>query len=512
MAHRRSPSLEIPRKSLEDPGAHDLESSDTEEDHFSDAREGRASGTESPIPTTRVEKVDDTPRHGELPGTEAYKLRAGDAVPDEIEIQGKSSREGSRSRQSSSAGAIPLTVVEKIDPEFPSHGEVPGTAAHSVRIADAVPDIVLRASDSSLPPSPSITRPRSDSTPGDLPIPTTKVSKISTLPAHGEVSGTLAYNKRLGDAEPDAVEEVQDQSSRRPSLSSNAHRNELAEVSDDDGFGDDFDDFEEGADGFDEFEAGFHEPQSREIAPPATTESGPVLALNPLLDFEELDSPSEIVTATSEYLAGVFDVEVPKDGHQKADPLSDGSVFLTERSASLWAQLVAAPPVQSPNWLRSRIRRLFLVSLGVPVDLDEVLPASKQKKLVLPSARIGSSQSPRPSSDGQPSGSLARLKRSNGSSSSVGSRSKSKQRKSPAVAPQLDKAVVSDLCSYGSDKVQRLSDEELADYVRNLEEQKRQAGIVLEYWLKQKDTALGDKEAFEGVIENLVKHARKIRK
>lgn len=35
---------------------------------------------------------------------------------------------------------------------------------------------------------------------------------------------------------------------------------------------------------------------------------------------------------------------------------------------------------------------------------------------------------------------------------------------------------------------------------------------VLEYWMKRTDEKLGDREAFEGVIENLVKHARKVRK
>ncbi len=95
--------LSPPRKSVElqDPGAHELgvftasttvaklivyiESSSDE--HFSDASEGRAgqagrSNATSPIPTTRVERVDDQPSYGEVPGTEAYSKRAQDAVPD----------------------------------------------------------------------------------------------------------------------------------------------------------------------------------------------------------------------------------------------------------------------------------------------------------------------------------------------------------------------------------------------------------------------------------------------
>lgn len=55
-------------------------------------------------------------------------------------------------------------------------------------------------------------------------------------------------------------------------------------------------------------------------------------------------------------------------------------------------------------------------------------------------------------------------------------------------------------------------DNELQAHVHDLEELTARASEVLEYWLKRKDNALEDKEAFEGVIENLVKHARRVRK
>lgn len=56
------------------------------------------------------------------------------------------------------------------------------------------------------------------------------------------------------------------------------------------------------------------------------------------------------------------------------------------------------------------------------------------------------------------------------------------------------------------------SDEELQAHIQALNEANSRASNVLEYWLKRKDNAMGDKEAFEGVIENLVKHAKKVRK
>jgi len=189
--------------------------------------------------------------------------------------------------------------------------------------------------------------------------------------------------------------------------------------------------------------------------------------------------------------------------------------FLTERSQSLWAQLVAPPPLQPPNWVRSRIRRLFLVSLGVPVDLDEILPASKQKKLILPSFDVETEHSSsRRSIDLLPNGSIARLRHENGSSASISSSASKgeRRRRGPPPPPDLDINSTRLLCSVTRTALANLTDVELHSHVSSLEGLKHRASEVLEHWLVQKDSAIGDKEAFEEVIENLVKHAKKIRK
>jgi hypothetical protein len=132
--------------------AHAEETSSDE--HFSDASEGQASRNEatSPIPITRVERVDDAPAHGEVPGTDAYKKRTQDAVPDEVEIVPDGTRSRSTSRVSISdrpltpgGSPVPKTIVEKIDPDKPSYGDVPGTHAHQLRLADAEPDVIVKA-------------------------------------------------------------------------------------------------------------------------------------------------------------------------------------------------------------------------------------------------------------------------------------------------------------------------------------------------------------------------------
>ncbi|CZS91241.1 uncharacterized protein RAG0_01959 [Rhynchosporium agropyri] len=548
MADNHEEHLEAPpRPSIEDPGAHDLESSDSE-DHFSDAQSGleQPSASDGPsipgvdIPHTRVEKVDDEASYGDEPGTEAYRLREQDAIPDEIEILSENKTPAPTtplSKPSTPPGgqSIPLMIVEKVDPETPSHGEVPGTLAHDMRAADAVPDLVVRSGERSR--SSSTARSRANSTPGDLPIPITKVEKIDSSPRHGEVPGTKAYELRRGDAEPDIVEEVGDApgsptsvGARSPTITHARRMSSAAgskgttpvmsdeynedEDGSDGGFGDDFDDFEEGEDAeFGDFDDGFQKAAST----PPPPQSIPVAASFPVLDFADLDSPEAIQAATGQYMNALF----PPDSIDTSvlPPLSaENSIFLTPRSASLWSQLVAPPPLQPPNWIRSRIRRLFLVSLGVPVDLDEILPASKQKKLILPSMNLNpSSGSPRTSTDLR---SISRLKQggdSNASSTSVDSqgkpsRSDSRRRKGPPPAPQLDLISARQLCSSTDEALEGLTIEEVKAHIKKLEEIQGVANEVLEYWTKRTDEKLGDREAFEGVIENLVKHARKVRK
>lgn len=222
MAEDQHNTLEPPARGRTsfDAGAHELEESSDSDEHFSDAQSApaSASGHISPvIPHTRVEKVDDEPSYGEEPGTEAYRLREQDASPDEIEVihEKKDSYipQTPSPRPTTPGGQpIPITIVEKVDPSEASYGDVPGTLAHEKRLADAVPDLVIRSGERSRSNSnlSNTTRSRAGSTPGDRPIPKTKVEKVDSKPSHGEIPGTKAYELRKEDAEPDIVEEVGD--------------------------------------------------------------------------------------------------------------------------------------------------------------------------------------------------------------------------------------------------------------------------------------------------------------
>lgn len=298
-----------------------------------------------------------------------------------------------------------------------------------------------------------------------------------------------------------------------------------------DDFGDDFDDFEEGDQDaeFGEFDDGDFPQPDPEPAPAAAPPPQPPVPKHPSLSFpiptfDDLDQ-DEILSATEPYLNALFP---PTDTAPTLTPLSakDNPIFLTPRSASLWSQLVAPPPLQPPDWIRSRIRRLFLVSLGVPVDLDEILPASKQKKLVLPSLhRVNSSGSLRTSIDSR-SRSLSRLKRregeANASTTSIDSKGNAKprekkdkgedgRRRHGPSEPEFDLSAAKQLCMTTDEALNGMTDAELQAHIARLGELEDTAKDLLAFWTKRTDEKIGDREAFEGVIENLVKHARKVR-
>ena len=144
-------------------------------------------------------------------------MRQQDAVPDDLDITPDESERKpiSPSHQgflpSQKGVSIPRMVVEKVDPTSPSHGDVPGTAAHSKRQADAVPDVVMQAPQRDYPP---FSEDRGEGISPNLPIPTTVITKVDSGPSHGEVPGTDAFNMRKGDAKPDIIEKKGDVSGK----------------------------------------------------------------------------------------------------------------------------------------------------------------------------------------------------------------------------------------------------------------------------------------------------------
>ncbi|KAL7798079.1 hypothetical protein V8C37DRAFT_368593 [Trichoderma ceciliae] len=487
-----------PQPHVEDPGAHQLAEASDSEDQFTDAQSAPASpGVSSPVPKTRVEKVDDEPAYGEVPGTEAYKKREQDAEPDEIAMIPGNAHEPSPSTLLEPLD-IPITMVEESTGDYPGQHTPQKLEKHK---ADAAPDIILN-------PNGELRNGNEDAI-FDAPSSPVSSSAHSRRESLTSSQPTVLARQDQGADDDDDCDDV-----------------EAEEDGEGDDFGDDFDDFEEGGhdDDFDDFEDGFQHAQPTTTTSTTTaSESLPIHQQQQqqqqqqqslpfsIPDFDGL-SLDEVISAIEPCLPSLF---TPEELDFQAFPQlsKDSSVFLTPRSASLWSQLVAPPPLAPPDWIRSRTRRLFLVSLGVPVDLDEILPASKQKKLVLPSLNIPAT-SPRGSSDLR---SATRLKQGDGNASSTsidsqGKPSTSKRRKGPPRQPELDLVVAKHLCQTTDEALDGMTDQELKGHVAKLEAMQGAAKEVLDYWTKRTDEKIGDREAFEGVIENLVAHARKVRK
>ncbi|KAM7207056.1 hypothetical protein V8F33_000155 [Rhypophila sp. PSN 637] len=553
MSSSRRNSLTPPspvKAEKEDPGAHELEATSDSEDHFSDAQSGPpASHPASPIPRTRVERVDDKPAYGEVPGTKAYSMREEDAQPDEIafvpEPDSKLSGESEEPSRATTPGGhpIPKTVVEET-PDSPTAVTHPETAEQQKQHrADPPPDIIVKADGHKVENG------------GEA------VSFVLTFFPVSCVDTPMSATSLKTPVSPRLRRKSSTGALRRSPLSPSFPSNLSAADGEDGGgedddFGDDFDDFEEGEEdaAFDDFGDDFQQSEQVEPAPvaaPPPQSQQPALSF-PIPSFDDID-PSEIYSITEPYLSALFppDDDLPDPLPLPTPSRETNPIFLTPRSASLWSQLVAPPPLLPPDWIRSRIRRLFLVSLGVPVDLDEILPASKQKKLVLPSLlhRVSSTGSLRNSNDGgtETGGgtprSLSRVRQSghNASSTSVDSQgnlkqpssSKSRDKKTTSSSsggagttsgggvggkkgqqpePCLDLTSAKQLCMTTDEALSGMTDQELQNHVKKLEDMQGLAHEMLVYWQKRTDEKIGDREAFEGVIENLVKHARKTRK
>jgi hypothetical protein len=186
----------------------------------------------SHVPLTRVEKVDDAPRHGEVPGTEAYVIRTGDAVPDEVEVlpEGSQSRRASRTEFSESTHSpVPQTRVERVDSGSPSYGEIPGTEAYEKRRADAVPDLIFSAPEND-EGSTSETDEVQEQMRASSPVPETLLSKVETLPDSSSSSHPRAHHRRSpSDALPDTTENLKDAAgeSQPPVATENAANSSL---------------------------------------------------------------------------------------------------------------------------------------------------------------------------------------------------------------------------------------------------------------------------------------------
>ncbi|KAI0335617.1 hypothetical protein GY45DRAFT_1342655 [Cubamyces sp. BRFM 1775] len=290
----------------------------------------------------------------------------------------------------------------------------------------------------------------------------------------------------------------------------------------DDDFGD-FGDFGEtqqipitpGPGGFSSFgSATFDEPESLAGPSFATSAEWRALQLDPLPTRAELQEEVDKILGP---LWSRDDVS-----HLTEEPIREvgglSQTLVTPESRQLYnALLPPTPPSFQPvNWTRSRIRRQHLISLGIPVNLDEVLPRANG---ALPMLEITTRPMSAPPG---PRGGLSKLQTAavrNSARSGTSQPGSPATTQGPLVAsqlrlgprPELDEAKVQELLDLSSDRMSLMPLSTLESHLADIKAQTAKTSALLTYLLQMRDALQQDSETYNKLIGELVGEAQKMK-
>lgn len=111
------------------------------------------------------------------------------------------------------------------------------------------------------------------------------------------------------------------------------------------------------------------------------TEHGTPAGTSPPVDY---DDPKERIRRVNELLDVIFEQparQQPHSGHEGEKGASHNdhksqNHLLSDRSSELYTRLADIPRLRPPNWTRLVVRHRLLISLGIPVNLDEISSAA----------------------------------------------------------------------------------------------------------------------------------------
>ncbi|KAG6916711.1 hypothetical protein DXG01_005660 [Tephrocybe rancida] len=186
-------------------------------------------------------------------------------------------------------------------------------------------------------------------------------------------------------------------------------------------------------------------------------------------------------------------------------------ILMTPESRDLYKMLVQTPPpTKPPNWTRSRIRRQHLISLGIPVNLDEVLPHANGKPL--PPLEIFT----RPMS--APPGPRNSTQQNNHPASTNNSRAGTPQPSRPATSPshfgpkpELDHSKIQKLLELDPDSLTIQPLPALEKHLAELRAQTAATSALLTHLLQSREALQQDNETYNGLIAELVGEAQKMK-
>ncbi|WVR03114.1 hypothetical protein IAU60_000104 [Kwoniella sp. DSM 27419] len=292
-----------------------------------------------------------------------------------------------------------------------------------------------------------------------------------------------------------------------------------AEGGGDDGFGD-FGDFEEGDFADDTREQAMDEGGvlggSVMAEPEAVQERWHALNLRPF------PPRSEVVDQLIDLLSPVCgDSEYLTDEQPRmVGGLSQ--VLVAESSRDAYAQLTTAPMLKPLDWTRSRVRREHLISMGVPVNLDEV---DSHRLSALPPLRIttGAAHQPRRADtvDVDSNGRYTSAQKGKGRETSTDgnapvsagpngrSTANGNSKYGLGTRPELDMARAEEYCGLEEDQLSLLSVAKLRQLQSDLSGTSAQASALLTWLLQFKDAQTQDAATYNGIISELIANAAK---
>ncbi|KAK9467188.1 hypothetical protein V1512DRAFT_262148 [Lipomyces arxii] len=211
------------------------------------------------------------------------------------------------------------------------------------------------------------------------------------------------------------------------------------------------------------------------------TPSVPLVSQSPELVLLQDDSfsSSEILKSSTAMIANdifptVRMLAATESDSETGTVIHKSMLQLSNTSKQLWTNLRQTPTPSPSKWRTSRIRRSYLVSLGIPVDLDQVLPTKKTEKIRLSDKSSIESDTSR------------------------------------TMHFDADRALT--LSRVTEAALQNMSHEEVEAHVRELEKLKIEASTVLAYWIDKLNTSAQDKTKYESVIESSIEYAQRLRK
>ncbi|KAJ7904737.1 hypothetical protein B0H14DRAFT_3079529 [Mycena olivaceomarginata] len=237
------------------------------------------------------------------------------------------------------------------------------------------------------------------------------------------------------------------------------------------------------------------------VAGPSFQTSWEPLNLDPLPSKVDLREQVDGILAP---IWGNVDISqvTTKDGIREVEGVAQ--ILMNPESRELYTMLVqSAPPTKPPNWTRSRIRRQHLIALGIPVNLDEVLPPQANGK-PMPALQVTT----RPMS--APPG-----PRNHPSAGSTPVRSGTPQPGGRAEQfgqkPAIDNAKIAELLALDSETLTIQSLSTLEGYLASLRSQTVTTSTLLSHLLQTRDSLQQDSETYNKLIAELVSEAQKIK-